>query len=216
METNQTKESIAKEKRRETNKKYYQKTRELLKTTGVELKPGRPRTKPEKNDLDDTVIWKDIVGFENYQVSDHGHVRNKKTKNLLKPQLVKFKTMYYYDIQLYLDKKPYHKLIHRLMAISFNLPKRDDQIQVDHINRISTDNRICNLRWVTPLENMQNRNTKMDVADLDDNEIFISEGAYLMHLKNTIGYKNLTSLQQLDYLLYFGTPGEEEIVIDEE
>jgi hypothetical protein len=49
---------------------------------------------------------------------------------------------------------------HRLVAFQF-IPndEPDTKIYVDHINRIKTDCRIENLRWVTPSENMVNRDS---------------------------------------------------------
>lgn len=33
-------------------------------------------------------IWKKVVGFENYEVSNKGKVRNKETGNVLKPWII--------------------------------------------------------------------------------------------------------------------------------
>jgi len=58
----------------------------------------------------------------------------------------------YYSISLFKDNKDKRFYIHRLVAIHFiNNPK--NKPCVDHKNRIKTDNRIINLRWVTKNEN---------------------------------------------------------------
>jgi hypothetical protein len=49
-----------------------------------------------------------------------------------------------------LNKKDFKK--HRLIALQF-IPNPDGLPQVDHINRVRSDNRIENLRWVSCSEN---------------------------------------------------------------
>lgn len=61
---------------------------------------------------------------------------------------------------------------HRLVALAY-IPNPNNKEEVDHINNDITDNRVCNLRWVTPKENMihafesGNRPTKLtyDIAE---------------------------------------------------
>ena len=56
-----------------------------------------------------------------------------------------------------LDGKNYLK--HRLIGIQWILnDDPDNKTQIDHINRIRTDNRIENLRWVTHQENAMKKN----------------------------------------------------------
>lgn len=44
--------------------------------------------------------------------------------------------------------------IHRLMAVAFRLPKRDDQIQVNHIDGNPSNNHVSNLEWSSRSENI--------------------------------------------------------------
>ena len=45
--------------------------------------------------------------------------------------------------------------MHRLVAQAFNLPRREDQLQVNHKDRNPSNNCVTNLEWVSVAENMQ-------------------------------------------------------------
>ena len=94
----------------------------------------------------------EIEGYENYLIYEDGKVFSKKRNKFLKPCM----TDGYYTISLCKNGKPKSSRINRLIAIHY-IPNTENKPQVDHINRIRTDNRIENLRWVSHLENMQNR-----------------------------------------------------------
>jgi hypothetical protein len=59
----------------------------------------------------------------------------------------------YLQTNICVKAKPKTKYIHRLVAEAF-LQKPSANMQVNHINGIKTDNRVCNLEWVTPSENV--------------------------------------------------------------
>ena len=50
------------------------------------------------------------------------------------------------------SKKHY---IHRVMAVTFDLPRRDDQDTVDHIDNDPSNNRLDNLRWANRSEQVR-------------------------------------------------------------
>ncbi len=90
-----------------------------------------------------------IRGYEGYQVSNHGRVKNNKTGKILKPYL----THGYLRVSLYNDSGRKCKLVHRLVAEAF-LPNPDGKSDVNHINGCKTDANACNLEWVSASENM--------------------------------------------------------------
>lgn len=65
----------------------------------------------------------------------------------------------------HLDNKGYRRYCiygkdiegHLLVARQYLPPKPGPEYQVDHINRVRSDNRVENLRWVTRQENCANR-----------------------------------------------------------
>ncbi len=97
--------------------------------------------------------WKQIVDFPNYEVSNMGNIRNRKTKRVLKPFLNYFG---YLMIGLSIKGKTYSKLIHRLVAKAF-ISNPDNKPTVDHINQNKWDNRAENLRWQTQKEQLNNK-----------------------------------------------------------
>lgn len=109
-------------------------------------------------------IWKDIVGYDGYQVSNLGNVKAlPKTRSLhnggvrhwpeiiLKPNKVRSG---YVLVTLTNRTGKKRWLIHRLVALAF-LQNPEGKPQVNHLNGIKTDNRIDNLEWATVSENMK-------------------------------------------------------------
>ena len=92
-------------------------------------------------------LWKDIEGFENYQVSSWGRVRS--SNGILK--LYKNKKGYL-KVGLMKGGKCCKKRVNRLVAIAF-ISNPYDAPFVDHIDGNKENNSITNLRWVTDEEN---------------------------------------------------------------
>jgi hypothetical protein len=106
-------------------------------------------------------VWKDIIGFPTYQVSNLGNVKSLRRNIILKPRPVKKKYGYIcYDVNLY-GAGPAHQKIHRLVAQAF-IPNPDNKIEIDHIDRDPSNNRVDNLRWATRSENVLNTKVRSD------------------------------------------------------
>jgi hypothetical protein len=95
---------------------------------------------------------RDIKGYEGrYSIDTQGTIyshKNNKTR-ILKPML--WSSGYLY-VNFYPKGKQKPHSIHRLVAKTF-LPTWDESLEVNHINGVKTDNRLCNLEMVTKAEN---------------------------------------------------------------
>lgn len=96
----------------------------------------------------------DIPNFPGYLIGKDGSVMNMYGETLA----VRQSKYGYLRTDLYKagEDKHYTIEIHRLLALAY-LPNDDpDKYIVDHINRIRSDNRLENLRWVSASENRIN------------------------------------------------------------
>ena len=96
-------------------------------------------------------MWKTIEEMKNYEISEYGEIRNKKTGKLLK--LNPDKDGYF---RVCLSENNHHvtRIVHRLVAQAFieNPLKKET---VNHIDGNKQNNHISNLEWATVTE--QNR-----------------------------------------------------------
>lgn len=106
-------------------------------------------------------IWKDIKGYEGlYQVSNLGRVKNVNRDKVLSTR---------YDEKGYCTSNLFKKgsgknfRNHRLVYEAF-IGEIPQELEIDHINTIRSDNRVENLRVVTHKENMNNPNTIMKMS----------------------------------------------------
>lgn len=97
--------------------------------------------------------WKPCVVFPNeYLVSNYGDVYSVRSRRNIRPNHDKYGYLYYV---LCVNGERETVKAHRLVALAF-LDNPLNKPAVDHINGIKTDNRVCNLRWVTNKENTNN------------------------------------------------------------
>jgi hypothetical protein len=98
--------------------------------------------------------WRDINGYDNYQVSNLGRVQNTTSGHVMK--LFRNNSKYLCVVLSIKGTKTTHK-IHRLVAQQF-IPNPNNKTTVDHIdNKATENNNVSNLRWATRQE--QRRNT---------------------------------------------------------
>jgi HNH endonuclease/NUMOD4 motif len=97
-----------------------------------------------------TERWLPVVGFDGYEISDQGRVRN------CAGRILALKRGKYVRIGLYRDGVQVYRLVHRLLLEAF-VGLCPPGLEACHANDIGTDNRLTNLRWDTRSANMLDR-----------------------------------------------------------
>jgi hypothetical protein len=111
--------------------------------------------------------WKKIDGFDNYEVSSFGNIRNCKTGRVLKA----YNRGGYYCVGLSKNSKLFSFDIHRLVAISF-IENPENKPHVNHKDKNSLNNNIQNLEWMTNKENSIHRSAGVRQTTNQNLEIY--------------------------------------------
>lgn len=92
--------------------------------------------------------WNQSKEFDNYEVSDEGRIRNKRTGRILKTQTNK---KGYESLTLRKDGKQYTRMVHKVVADTF-MDISDNRLEVTHRDRNRRNNRLDNLELKTRSE----------------------------------------------------------------
>lgn len=100
-------------------------------------------------------IWKKIIGYDQYEVSNYGRVKTTSNNATRKERILKplKHPRGYLRVALWLNNKSRFISIHRLVAEYF-VPNPENKETVNHIDGDKTNNYYLNLEWNTYRENM--------------------------------------------------------------
>ena len=101
----------------------------------------------------DGEVWRPIVGYKNYQISNFGRVKSFKQDKIIirKPKL---NVQGYLRVDLCKGGKQKDFRVHRLVAQAF-IPNPDNKPEVNHIDGYKMNCFVGNLEWATRLENQR-------------------------------------------------------------
>jgi hypothetical protein len=128
-------------------------------------------------------MFKKIRDYK-YEIDINGNIKsltkNYKNETFVEP---KISNSGHYRICLYVNKKPVKFLLHRLLYETFvgDIP---DNMIIDHINRIKTDNRLENLRLTTYSVNNMNKDFNIVSSTGFKNVYFNNSGTFRVRLRN--------------------------------
>lgn len=153
-----------------------------------------------------------IEGYSNYLITPEGKIYNKSTKQYLNPSkngngylIIDLYADQYdesKDISMYAQKRSAKRKkfrMHVLVALCF-IPNPNNHPQVNHKNKIRTDNRVENLEWMTSQQNMEHANNKV-VFQYSKKLEFITEYKSVKEASDTLGgdFKNISHASRKGY-----------------
>lgn len=110
--------------------------------------------------MEEVEIWKEVVGFSRYKVSNFGRLWDT-DRDVEISQVLTGKPQYYYVNVCTDGGERKLKRLHILVAEAFVQGKTEDARFVDHIDRNKLNNFSSNLQWSTHRDNMRNKDNSL-------------------------------------------------------
>lgn len=159
--------------------------------------------------------WRNIEGWEYYEISNFGRIRSKdrivrkkhpyvKKGKILKPTKDKHG---YFTFKLQGNGRFKDAKIHRLVATAF-IPNPQKKPFINHIDNNPSNNRVDNLEWVTPKENSEhmakqgrNKRTKEWLRKLHETQEIFKKSVKATNIKTgeTLAFSGVNETKNLGF-----------------
>lgn len=155
--------------------------------------------RPEQWLRNTMVEWRDIPGYDGeYQVDPSGNVRRKTLtyRNRYNEKVAQKLIAGGYLAVWLGGRNGKNHYVHRLVAFAFIGPPPGDGYHVAHWSGDKVDNRVSNLRWATPSENILDRrrlneNPKLTQTQVDEIRVRKTESSVALSKEFGVGYSHI-------------------------
>ena len=132
--------------------------------------------------------WRTIKGFDNYEVSNKGNVRNIKTNRQLK---IAYQPSGYAIVSLRANGTTRTSAVNRLVMNAFNPIEDNQNVRYDvvHIDNDKRNNDLSNLKWITHTDNVLRYATPNEIDKLNS-MIYASVKSTIINWYNDIKNKS--------------------------
>jgi len=146
---------------------------------------------------------KELKEFPGYYITEDGKVFSKRTFGPQDNRGTNFRELKFFSKRGYLtvglmkNNKQYTKAVHRLVAETF-IPNPNNFPQVNHINELKYDNRVCNLEWVNNQKNSEHSLSRWiwTIENINDGTIYECTNLRKWCRENEVIVENLWMTQK--------------------
>lgn len=151
-------------------------------------------------------IWKDVPNAKGYKISNLGRLikpASKSRRQRICSEFFKDKDGYCRVNIIFDNSENYTQCgVHRLVALAF-IPNPDNKECVNHIDNNRTNNKVENLEWVTPRENVHHSylkgNRKKTLEVPKHSVITEFQKSMIDELRKIYSLKTISKLFNVDY-----------------
>ena len=143
-------------------------------------------------------MTKDVKGYEGiYTIDEYGNIYTNKYSKFLNYCIDKDG---YKKVKLSKNRISKTFFVHRLVALNF-IENKYQKPFVNHINGKKSDNKVCNLEWVTASENTRHA-WRTGLADNTRKMLATAQNKIIINIENGIFYNSILEASKYSNIKY--------------